>query len=96
MKTSTFAAVVLSACIATASPITVKRAGTTYTGGTTANDVTNGVCAPLTLIFARGTSEPGNMGSSVGPALAKQLISDLGASQIAVQGVTYPASVAVS
>lgn len=36
------------------------------------------------------------MGSTVGPALAKQLISTLGASQVAVQGVDYPATIEVS
>ncbi|TKA79594.1 hypothetical protein B0A55_03353 [Friedmanniomyces simplex] len=52
-----------AASIAAAVPI-VKRAGTSYNGGTTANDVENGVCAPITLIFARGSTEPGTMGSS--------------------------------
>lgn len=33
------------------------------------------------------------MGSSVGPALAKQLISSLGASGVAIQGVDYPATI---
>lgn len=35
------------------------------------------------------------MGETVGPALAKQLISSLGASQVAVQGVDYPATIEV-
>jgi cutinase len=34
------------------------------------------------------------MGETVGPALAKKLISDLGASKLAVQGVNYDASIA--
>lgn len=67
---------------------------TAYTTGATANDVTNGVCAPLTVIFARGTSESGNIGSVVGPPLFKALISALGSSKVALQGVTYPASAA--
>jgi len=33
------------------------------------------------------------MGSSVGPALAKQLISQLGNSGVAIQGVEYPATI---
>jgi len=94
MKTTNFAAAVMAACMASASPIAlIKRAGTTYNGGTTANDVTDGVCAALTLICARGTSETGNMGTVVCPGLATSLISDLGASMVAVQGVTYPASI---
>jgi len=33
------------------------------------------------------------MGETVGPALAKQLISDLGADKVAIQGVDYPATI---
>ena len=33
------------------------------------------------------------MGSSVGPALAKSLISSVGSSGIAIQGVDYPATI---
>ena len=33
------------------------------------------------------------MGSSIGPALAKQLIASLGAAQISVQGVDYTATI---
>jgi len=58
----------------------------------TANDVQNGKCAPTTLIFARGTTEQGNMGMVVGPPLANQLISAMGGN-VAVQGVNYPADV---
>jgi cutinase len=61
--------------------------------GSTASDVENGVCKPVTLIFARGTTEPGNMGSIVGPPLADAMISLMGANQVAVQGVNYPANV---
>ncbi|KXL48981.1 carbohydrate esterase family 5 protein, partial [Acidomyces richmondensis BFW] len=50
-------------------------------------------CADVTLIFARGSTELGNMGETVGPALAKQLISDLGADKVAIQGVDYPATI---
>jgi cutinase len=48
----------------------------------------------MTLIFARGTTEQGNMGSIVGPPLADAMIALMGADQVAVQGVTYPANVA--
>ncbi|CAD0013281.1 unnamed protein product [Aureobasidium pullulans] len=63
-------------------------------GGSTKNDVTSGVCKPVTYIFARGTTELGNMGSTVGPALEKALESAFGANNVATQGVTYPADVA--
>ncbi|CAG8087264.1 unnamed protein product [Penicillium salamii] len=63
-------------------------------GGMTANDVTSkAACKELTFIFARGTTEPGNMGAVVGPEVATQLKSLTG-NKVAVQGVTYPASVA--
>jgi cutinase len=62
--------------------------------GRTASDVENGVCKPMTLIFARGTTEQGNMGSIVGPPLADAMIALMGADQVAVQGVNYPANVA--
>ncbi|KAK0313951.1 hypothetical protein LTR91_011582 [Friedmanniomyces endolithicus] len=81
-----------AASIVAAAPIE-KRAGTTYSGGLTATDVDDGVCAPITLIFARGSTEPGTMGSSVGPALAKALISSQGASGVAIQGVDYTATI---
>ena len=94
MKLNTFAATVMMAAMTTAAPITIeKRAGTSYNGGTNSSDIQNNVCAPLTFLFARGSTEPGNMGSTVGPALAKQLISSLGASQVAVQGVNYDATI---
>jgi len=51
-------------------------------------------CKALTLIFARGTTELGNMGSVVGPPFATALVADIGVSNVAVQGVTYPASIA--
>ena len=79
---------------AIASPIG-KRAGstTTYTSGSTASDVQNGVCAPLTVIFARGTSEAGNIGTIIGPPLFKALSSKLN-KRVALQGLNYPADLA--
>jgi len=46
-------------------------------------------CKAYTLIFARGTGEPGSMGSTVGPSLS----SGLGA-KWSTQGVSYDASIA--
>ena len=63
----------------------------------TANDVTNDApCKELTVIFARGTSEPGNIGSVIGPPLLSALQSSLGASSVAYQGVPYPADAEVN
>lgn len=63
--------------------------------GSTENGVTeNSGCKELTLIFARGTGETGNMGTVVGPPLATKLAS-LTNNKVTVQGVTYDASAAV-
>ncbi|KKY22391.1 putative cutinase 1 [Diplodia seriata] len=56
--------------------------------GITANELKNGPCKPVTYIFARGSTELGNLGQTVGPALANQLQSQF---DVAVQGVDYPA-----
>lgn len=61
------------------------------------NQVTDGTaCRPVTVIYARGTSQAGNVGDSaaVGPLFFNNLASRLGGtSQLAIQGVTYSASV---
>ncbi|GME35746.1 putative cutinase [Neofusicoccum parvum] len=63
-------------------------------GSSTSNDVTSGSCKPVTYIFARGTTETGNMGTTVGPALQEKLEQALGADKLATQGVNYPADFA--
>lgn len=67
-------------------------------GADTYNQLTDGTaCRPVTVIYARGTTQEGNVGSadSEGPtffnALAKALSG--GTSSLAIQGVTYPANV---
>lgn len=55
--------------------------------GETRNDVLTGPCKPFTLIFARGTSENGNIGGIVGPPFVDALVAMLGAGNVAVQGV---------
>lgn len=51
----------------------------------------SGPCKKVALIFARGTTETGNMGITVGPSLARQLRSVYGYTNVAVQGVDYGA-----
>ncbi|TKX25205.1 cutinase-like protein 3 [Elsinoe australis] len=82
----------LDTSLALDAAILEKRA-TGYSGGSTASDVTNGACAPLTVIFARGTSETGTVGTVVGPPLFSALKSKLNGN-VALQGVSYPASAA--
>ena len=63
----------------------------------TANDITNKTpCKALTVIFARGTSERGNIGSVIGPPLRTALQARVGADKVNYQGVPYAASAAVS
>ncbi|RAH72528.1 carbohydrate esterase family 5 protein [Aspergillus aculeatinus CBS 121060] len=60
-------------------------------GSSTQNGVTSNTgCKELTFIFARGTTEMGNMGSVVGPEVASALQSLTG-NKVTVQGVDYPA-----
>jgi len=60
---------------------------------TTENGLTTDPCKALTLIFARGTDEPGNVGDVAGPPFFAALRSDLGTDQVTVQGVDYSADV---
>ncbi|KAK7956461.1 carbohydrate esterase family 5 protein [Apiospora aurea] len=63
---------------------------------TTENDVQNGRCGDVVVVFARGTTEPGNVGALVGPPLFQALRAQMGAvgKTLAVQGVDrYEASV---
>ncbi|KAH8801988.1 cutinase [Flagelloscypha sp. PMI_526] len=51
-------------------------------------------CADVVTIFARGTTEPGTIGITVGPALRRELQATLGTKTLSFQGVDYPANVA--
>ncbi|MBE3043619.1 cutinase family protein [Candidatus Bathyarchaeota archaeon] len=54
----------------------------------------NAPCSDYTIIFARGTTEPGNVGLVTGPPFFDALSEELGAGSLAVQGVEYPATFA--
>ncbi|KAJ9657832.1 hypothetical protein H2201_008045 [Coniosporium apollinis] len=63
-------------------------------GDATQNDLTNGSpCKDVTIIFARGTTEDGNVGTSTGPPFFEALGRLIGPSRVAVQGVNYAANV---
>ncbi|KAL3462242.1 putative cutinase 4 [Aspergillus heterothallicus] len=53
----------------------------------TANDVNIGTCKAVTFIFARGSTETGNMGLVVGPETCTSLQLKLGLGKVACQGV---------
>ena len=60
----------------------------------TENDITDGSpCKALTVIFARGTTESGNVGTLAGPPFFQALYTDLGSAKVALQGVDYPANI---
>lgn len=62
--------------------------------GDTQNDITSGsACKALTVIFARGTTETGNVGTITGPPFFQALYRNIGSSKVALQGVDYPASI---
>ena len=57
------------------------------------NDIIDALpCKPVTLLFARGTLEHGNIGQLVGPSFVLALEKEFGKGNVAVQGVNdYPA-----
>ncbi|KAL1967662.1 hypothetical protein VTN77DRAFT_2919 [Rasamsonia byssochlamydoides] len=61
---------------------------------TTYNELGSGSCTEYTVLFARGTSEPGNVGVLVGPPLFLALQNHISSSDLTIQGVNnYAASV---
>jgi len=68
---------------------------TTETPANATEDGVSGPCKPITMIFAKGTGENGNVGdgASPGPALAAKVREIHGADNVAVQGVAYAADV---
>lgn len=84
---TTFLLTALLPFLAVSSPIDLEKRQST-----TRNDLVNGNCGNLVYIFARGTTEAGNLGTVIGPPFARELTSRFG--NVAVQGVDYPAVVA--
>ena len=54
----------------------------------------NTCCTDMTVIFARGTGEMGNVGTVSGPPMFKAIRAKLGNDRVTVQGVDYAASAA--
>lgn len=63
----------------------------------TRNDLVDGNCGDVVVIFARGTGEPGNIGALVAPEFYDELVSALDGKSVSMQGLdssAYPAVVA--
>lgn len=64
-------------------------------GGDFTGDTQNGLsgaCKPMTIIFARGSGETGNVGTATGPPFFQAVAKRVGAANLAVQGVEYGAA----
>ncbi len=62
----------------------------------TYNQLTDGTpCRSVTVIYARGTTQAGNVGdaAAVGPVFFDALAALLGEANLAIQGVDYPADI---
>ncbi|KAI1472157.1 carbohydrate esterase family 5 protein [Daldinia caldariorum] len=59
--------------------------------GTTENDFLQGGCRDVIFIYARGSTQDGNIGEDPGPQTIDQLRATLGEDAVAAQGVDYPA-----
>ncbi|KAK6586925.1 hypothetical protein PZA11_000215 [Diplocarpon coronariae] len=90
MKLTSTLSLLLSTSLSSASPLVLKQRDLT---ADTQDDVVNGVCKQHTVIFARGTTAPGNVGDSAGPPFFQAIESLVGTGNLAVQGVNYDASI---
>jgi len=68
--------------------------GGNSTSGKGNGTMATGKCATMTVLFARGTGELGNVGLLAGPPFFDAIANYMnGTGQLAVQGVDYPADV---
>jgi len=78
----TIAALVLVAGVA-AVPLTMDK----RQSSSTSNELLQGSCKQVIFIWARGSTERGNMGSIIGPQVCRALKSAVGNGNVACQGV---------
>jgi hypothetical protein len=87
-KTTCLSAAIFGLAAAITIPVSVQKRDSD-----TENDLVNRVCKTVTVIFARGTLESGNAGSLAGLPFFDALDTDLGASNVTLQGVDYGATI---
>ncbi len=80
---------------ASATPISPRQSLTSLLG-ITATEFTTSGCRPIILLFARGSTEPGNLGTICGPPTGNLLKDRFGADNVAVEGIEYGARVATN
>ncbi|PBP21891.1 alpha/beta-Hydrolase [Diplocarpon rosae] len=90
MKFISTVSLLLPISLSYAYPLVLDRRGL---DAETQDDVVNGVCKSHTVIFARGTHAPGNVGDTAGRPFFQAIAGLVGADDLAVQGVNYKASV---
>lgn len=74
--------------------LTDALTGVAGTLGITTTDDAGATCADVTILFSRGTGEPGNVGVLTGPAFFDAVQGQLGSRTLAVQGTdNYAADV---
>ncbi|KAJ1559153.1 hypothetical protein HK405_011787, partial [Cladochytrium tenue] len=79
---------------ATTTTTTAAPAATTANlASSVQNGLVDGQCGALTVVFARGTNEQGNVGTLVGPPFLQSLAGMVGAANLVAQGVDYAADV---
>lgn len=81
MHAKTFIALVLAAAIAFAAPIIEEIEARQN-------------CADVAVFFARGTTEPGTLGTIIGPGFQTALQGALGTRSLSFTGINYPATIA--
>ena len=89
MKTTLSLLLAAAASLTTSTPITPQKRQFGLGSSSTSSDLEDGECKAVTFIFARGSTETGNMGMTVGPATCTALKSDLGEDAVTCQVRPY-------
>ncbi|KAK4191093.1 cutinase-domain-containing protein [Podospora australis] len=86
-----FIATILLAALAAAKPVEVSSRQILGRVGSTATEFTDDGCKDIIMLFARGSTEIGNMGTVCGPPTANGLKDVFGRDAVAVEGIKYEA-----